>query len=400
MDIRHTTVDVQYNNMRDTMDRYNHVRITGGRYMNYRYDYKYILDDLMAGRGGEEGRDRREEGERLGMHGCVVITNSKDQSVEVYRSMRLADSGGVLNIRRLGSVSYLSPHVEYMKDMAKMDRDELEDVSISNLAQSANWNSTDVLVCTVGQLVNMIDDETVGMDINPKYIIMEDCELMMTNEENMKMVRKLLRLFLGKYRSSKSQDNKNRKFILSTKIPLIEKQGKTEPLEQTKKDSPPTPIDIESLISQWFPLIQHYTLTDSIYEKIISEHISITRLPANPPLHTLRDIQHNTIVLSHTKPIEDHKQSILRSMPIYYTHTIYEYNDSMYNNDIHTMTAESNVMCMIYNASVWRFIRVHNVHNVIVISNEGAPFDGRTLEYIISTFFDTHSSSHLNIYIV
>jgi superfamily II DNA/RNA helicase len=116
---------------------------------------------------------RPRESERLG---ALILSNSVEQSVELYRELKLLSAERGLKVSRLGSVSYAAAQVGVDAD----DR-SLTEASRANLRKVAEDEQLDVLIATTGQLAHLSQSTRV---FNPKILLVEDFELQFQNESS------------------------------------------------------------------------------------------------------------------------------------------------------------------------------------------------------------------------
>ena len=205
IDVKNESTEQQASALREIVSENQFVRVIGSRLMASRYDLQNLCDLLVS---------ESESGEQPDFHGAIVLTNCKDQSMDMYRRLKTEHAAsGSLKVRRFGSISFLMPHVAAMKELSKLKREELEATSYENMFRSADWDDTDVLVCTYNQLENLLTSQHTDFirKLNPKYFLVEDAEIMMAH--NLEAMRKIFRVFFGKYRSSKAEFNLRRKVV-------------------------------------------------------------------------------------------------------------------------------------------------------------------------------------------
>ena len=93
-------------------------------------------------------------------------------------------------------------------------------MSIENIARSVEWKKVDFLLCTPSQLQSVFDVKGLGygLKINPRWIVIEDYELMFENKAEIETIRRILREYLGTVKSARKEQNKLRKFVLTSKL--------------------------------------------------------------------------------------------------------------------------------------------------------------------------------------
>ena len=106
------------------------------------------------------------ESERLG---ALILSNSVEQSIELYRELRLLSAGRSLRLSRLGSASYLAPQIG-----AGADSRSLAEAAKANLRRVAEDEQLDVLIATPGQLALLPKSARI---FNPRILLVEDFEL-------------------------------------------------------------------------------------------------------------------------------------------------------------------------------------------------------------------------------
>ncbi len=189
---------------------HNQIALNGSLNTNERADFRLILDDIA----NNTKRDAFDD-----MHGCLVITNSKEQAMINYTRIKsMVDPNSDLRISRLGSVSFVIPHVSMTARQPNTPQSKLSDISIDNMAKATNWNKLDVLICTINQLEDVLKSRAMGhpRNLNPKWIILEDYEIMFNRKEKIEAIRTVLRQFLGTVKATMKEYNARRKvYILS-----------------------------------------------------------------------------------------------------------------------------------------------------------------------------------------
>lgn len=111
--------------------------------------------------------------ERLG---ALILSNSIEQSVDLYRELKLLSPERGLRVSRLGSVSYLAPQIG-----ADADSRGLAEASRANLRRVAEDEHLDVLIATPGQLALLPRSSRV---FRPQILLVEDFELQFQKESS------------------------------------------------------------------------------------------------------------------------------------------------------------------------------------------------------------------------
>jgi hypothetical protein len=152
------------------------------------------------------------------MHGGLIVTNSKEQSMQVYEQIRGMEVARGLRIARLGSISFLIPHI-VKKDVDGRVRlpssTEMETISKENCLKVSDWSSLDLLIATPDQIDDILSrgGKKGPKRLNPAWIIFEDYELMFQNRDRIEELRMMLRHFLGTQKSELKEFNEHRKVV-------------------------------------------------------------------------------------------------------------------------------------------------------------------------------------------
>lgn len=150
------------------------------------------------------------------IHGALIITNSKEQSLQIYRLIRELASDRDLNMARLGSISFLIPHI-LKKDSTGKSRlpshGDMETISKENFVKVSDWKSLDLLIATTDQLDDILNrgGKRGPGRLNPAWIVFEDYELMFQDKDKVEELRMMLRHFLGTQKSELKDFNTHRK---------------------------------------------------------------------------------------------------------------------------------------------------------------------------------------------
>lgn len=48
------------------------------------------------------------------MHGALILTINKELGIQIYSEMRKLDPENKIKISRLGSISHIAPHIDYI----------------------------------------------------------------------------------------------------------------------------------------------------------------------------------------------------------------------------------------------------------------------------------------------
>lgn len=158
-----------------------------------------------------------------------MLTNSKEQSAQAYAKIRRLSEGG-LQAARLGSLSFVMPHI-VKKPAARgqppqmTNHQAMEIISRQNSVKAADWLALDVLVATVDQTESVLDGggRSGEARLNPRWIVIEDCELMFDKADWLADLRSMFRHFLGTHKSELKEFNDQRKVLLYHQIILLSK---------------------------------------------------------------------------------------------------------------------------------------------------------------------------------
>lgn len=155
--------------------------------------------------------------ENSDLHGAVFLTNSKEQSIQTYESLTRIVKGHQLQVSRLGSVSFVIPHVlkkvKNQEPDANMQASSMAVASLENLVKAADWQDLDILIATIDQVDDLLARGGKQGDgrLNPKWLVMEDYELMFADKEYTEELRLILRQFMGMTNSTLKEFNGNRR---------------------------------------------------------------------------------------------------------------------------------------------------------------------------------------------
>jgi superfamily II DNA/RNA helicase len=101
--------------------------------------------------------------------GALILSNSIEQSIEIYREIKLLRAERELRVSRLGSVSYVAPQIDLDADRASH-----AEASRANLRRIAEEERLDILIATPGQLASLPRSSRV---FKPQILLVEDFEL-------------------------------------------------------------------------------------------------------------------------------------------------------------------------------------------------------------------------------
>ena len=83
------------------------------------------------------------------------------------------------------------------------------EISLANVINNANWNTTDIIMATPVTLAHVLQrrDKFAPFDMNPQVIVLDECDQSFENESDTtkKSLMFILRKFLGK-------DSKDKEF--------------------------------------------------------------------------------------------------------------------------------------------------------------------------------------------
>lgn len=128
-------------------------------------------------------RDHVCQKDRLGV---LILTSSKDQSVDIYTQLVRADKERKLKISRLGSASYLAPHLEPNQSTKRSEYNRLNEISIENLKNIAESDSLDILVATLSEASILSPWSPV---FKPLLVVFQDFELLLDiNNRNIERI--------------------------------------------------------------------------------------------------------------------------------------------------------------------------------------------------------------------
>lgn len=156
------------------------------------------------------------------MHGGLIITNSKEQSAEMYKHVKSLDTQAQLSVARLGSIAYVAPHIDYLvyaldeqSNEEKRNSVDFDAVSVENTVRCADFSQLDILICTVSQLTEILRRKvsTNPFELNPKYVIINNYDILFENQAKWEALRSILRHFLGSFKSVLKDYNPKRKVL-------------------------------------------------------------------------------------------------------------------------------------------------------------------------------------------
>ncbi len=107
--------------------------------------------------------------------GLLVLTNTKEQSAEIYKQIRLSDTEGKLKVSRLGSISFVAPRLDVNSVLCKKNVMQSNETSVNNLIKVAESEELDVLIATPLQLSILSPMSNV---FRPHFAVFQDFELM------------------------------------------------------------------------------------------------------------------------------------------------------------------------------------------------------------------------------
>lgn len=55
--------------------------------------------------------------ERSEMHGALILTPNRELALQIYSEIRKLDPKNRLKVSRLGSVSHITPHIEFLVNL-------------------------------------------------------------------------------------------------------------------------------------------------------------------------------------------------------------------------------------------------------------------------------------------
>jgi hypothetical protein len=89
--------------------------------------------------------------------------------------------------------------------------EEIFDISMSNVANNASWNLTDVLLSTPMTLNHILKKRQpyANFDVNPAIIVVDEIDLLLDSEATEKHIFDILRKFMSK-RGPFASDNSKR----------------------------------------------------------------------------------------------------------------------------------------------------------------------------------------------
>lgn len=160
----------------------------------------------------------KDKDELAAMHGAVFLTNSKEQSIQTYELLSEMARQNSLQISRLGSVSFVIPHVlkkttKAPEPVTNQQSANMATLSMENLVKIADWGELDILVATIDQLDDLLSrgSKQGAGKLNPKWLVMEDYELMFSNKDYTEELRLILRQFMGMTNSTIKEFNEKRR---------------------------------------------------------------------------------------------------------------------------------------------------------------------------------------------
>jgi len=146
--------------------------------------------------------------------GALVLAPTKELCTQIYSFFRALDPENKINITRLGSLTHFAPVVPHLDQ--KNSEEFLRDISFQNVVNTVSWQELDILVTTPGQLEDImaVKDKKDPYNLNPKFVVVDEYDILLGEETLGKSTRTILRRFAGLHRSIFADINKQRQFIL------------------------------------------------------------------------------------------------------------------------------------------------------------------------------------------
>lgn len=121
--------------------------------------------------------------------GALILTSTKELCTQIYRDLKQLDTDDLVKATRLGSLSMVAPVVRRFDEIKKADLQE--ELSNESLANYVDFKKMDVVISTPAQLLTLIEARRIQR-LNPKYIVIDEADLLMTDQSNIKLLSSIL----------------------------------------------------------------------------------------------------------------------------------------------------------------------------------------------------------------
>jgi superfamily II DNA/RNA helicase len=121
--------------------------------------------------------------------GALILTSTKELCTQIYRDLKTLDADDQIKATRLGSLSMVAPVVRRFEEIKKPELQE--ELSNSSIANYVDFKKMDVVISTPSQLETLIEAKRIRR-LNPKYIIIDEADLLMTDLKNIKILSSIL----------------------------------------------------------------------------------------------------------------------------------------------------------------------------------------------------------------
>lgn len=200
--------------------------------------------------------------------GAVIISATKELACQGYAHFRKLDPTNALSANRLGSIVHLSGIVQFLSE--NNDSNDLSAISQICVTESTVWSKIDALFTTPLQFddITATKEKLNRLDINPKFIVIDEFDIMFSDKTFANAMRNILRRYAAKYKSSFGLVNAERQFILA---------GSNIPAQIDN-------LDTRTTLQSWFSDLKFFETADfqTVPKDIIHEVINI------PESYTLR----------------------------------------------------------------------------------------------------------------
>lgn len=164
-------------------------------------------------------------------HGALILLPTKELALQVYRTARLLDEEGRLNMSRMGSIAYYSNVIELLNNSRVENQNsanQIADIALDNAIASLKWESTDLLVVTPTLANNVM--RFGRSKINPRYVVLDEAdELLETNESIALSTKRVLKNLASRSSIDREQNSQRHFFLSCSNFPLtIDKRNSEE----------------------------------------------------------------------------------------------------------------------------------------------------------------------------
>jgi superfamily II DNA/RNA helicase len=187
-------------------------------------DHRYIMNEANETEMFNNADDiyfqnkKNKTDEFAPIKGALIMTQSKEGANQIYAEGRVLDITNNVRFNRLySSLQIKSPIVEHItpdknpvdgKPPKEYDDKEMFEISMSNLTNNASWQHCDVIVSTPLVTATTLKRRNAFAphSVNPKQIVIDECDILLGSLDINKKVVDILRKFGGK-RGSFAKDN-------------------------------------------------------------------------------------------------------------------------------------------------------------------------------------------------